>query len=61
MVESRALKARTAFEFVLERAVWRAFDEIPPEFRGQVTNLDFVIEPEPPPGKHWLASYEAPR
>ncbi len=50
--------AQPAFDYQLERAVWRAFHEIPPEFRSQVTNLDFVIEPEPPSGQNWLASYE---
>ena len=52
------MTAQPAFEYRLERAVWRAFDEIPHKFRDQVTNLDFLIVPEPPPGKDWLASYQ---
>src|SRR5262249_2301118 len=30
----------------------------PGRVRRHVTNLDFVIEAEPPPGEKWLASYE---
>ena len=42
----------------LEELALAAFDELPPEFRARVTNLAFVIETEPPPGKRWLATYQ---
>ena len=51
------MTVRPAFDFELEQLVLRAFDEIPIAFREQISNLGFVIEDEPPPGKPWLASY----
>jgi predicted Zn-dependent protease with MMP-like domain len=42
----------------LERLALEAFDELPAELRERVTNLAFVIEDEPPPGKNWLATYQ---
>jgi predicted Zn-dependent protease with MMP-like domain len=42
----------------LEQLVTQAVDGLPAEFRNQITNLAFVIEDEPPPGKSWLAVYQ---
>jgi predicted Zn-dependent protease with MMP-like domain len=42
----------------LEQLALAAFDELPAEFRERVSNLAFVIEDEPPPGKRWLATYQ---
>jgi predicted Zn-dependent protease with MMP-like domain len=42
----------------LERLALAAFDELPEAFRARVANLGFAIEDEPPPGKHWLATYQ---
>ena len=42
----------------LEELALAAFDELPAELRERVANLAFVIEDEPPPGKHWLATYQ---
>lgn len=42
----------------LEQLALAAFDALPAEFRERVSNLAFVIEDEPPPGKHWLATYQ---
>jgi predicted Zn-dependent protease with MMP-like domain len=42
----------------LEELAVAVFDELPAEFRERVTNLGFVIEDEPPPGKRWLATYQ---
>jgi predicted Zn-dependent protease with MMP-like domain len=42
----------------LEELALAAFDELPREFRDRVTNLEFVVEDEPPPGKRWLATYQ---
>ena len=42
----------------LEELALAAFDELPAEFRRLVSNLAFVIDDEPPPGKNWLATYQ---
>ena len=42
----------------IEQLALRAFSELPGEFRDRVTNLAFVVEDEPPPGKPWLATYQ---
>lgn len=42
----------------LEGLALAAFDELPAGFRERVTNLAFVIDDEPPPGKNWLATYQ---
>jgi len=42
----------------LEELALTAFDELPTKFRERVSNLVFVIEDEPPPGKNWLATYQ---
>jgi predicted Zn-dependent protease with MMP-like domain len=42
----------------LEAIVARTVNDLPHEFREQLTNLAFVIEEEPPPGKSWLATYQ---
>jgi predicted Zn-dependent protease with MMP-like domain len=42
----------------LEQLALAAFDELPAELRERVSNLAFVIEDEPPPGKRWLATYQ---
>jgi predicted Zn-dependent protease with MMP-like domain len=42
----------------LEELALAAYDELPPEFRERVSNLAFVIDDEPPPGKNWLATYQ---
>jgi predicted Zn-dependent protease with MMP-like domain len=42
----------------LEALVEQAVDAIPQQFRDQISNLAFVIEDEPPPGKSWLAIYQ---
>jgi predicted Zn-dependent protease with MMP-like domain len=42
----------------LEQLALAAFDALPAELRDRVANLSFVIDDEPPPGKHWLATYQ---
>jgi len=42
----------------LEALVTRTVEQLPQEFRDQISNLAFVIEEEPPPGKSWLAIYQ---
>jgi predicted Zn-dependent protease with MMP-like domain len=42
----------------LEALVERAVKDLPQQFRDQISNLAFVIEEEPPPGKPWLAIYQ---
>jgi predicted Zn-dependent protease with MMP-like domain len=41
----------------LEALALRALAELPAEFRAQITNLDIVIEDEPPAGSRALATY----
>jgi predicted Zn-dependent protease with MMP-like domain len=42
----------------LETLAARAVAAIPQQFREQISNLAFVIEEEPPPGRPWLAIYQ---
>jgi len=42
----------------LETLVTQTVDALPAEFRNQISNLAFVIDEEPPPGKSWLAVYQ---
>ena len=44
-----------AFDF--ERAVQRVVDSLPAEFRGAMSNVEIVVEDEPPPGQNLLGLY----
>jgi predicted Zn-dependent protease with MMP-like domain len=35
-----------------------ALDSLPPELRGQMSNVEIVVEDEPPPGRPLLGLYE---
>ncbi len=41
-----------------ERYVDEALSSLPPDLRGQMSNVDVVIEDEPPPGQRLLGLYE---
>lgn len=42
----------------IETIARETVDGLPPELRAQISNLAFVIEDEPPPGKAWLGLYQ---
>jgi predicted Zn-dependent protease with MMP-like domain len=41
-----------------ERVVQAALDSLPPELRGQISNVEIVVEDEPPPGQALLGLYQ---
>ena len=45
-----------AFNF--DRAVQRVVDSLPAEFRGAMSNVEIVVEDEPPPGLPLLGLYQ---
>jgi len=46
----------TPFDF--ERAVQEAVDSLPAEFREAISNVEIVVEDEPPPGRRLLGLYQ---
>ena len=44
----------THFQAVIEAAV----ESLPPELREQISNLELVVEDEPPPGQRLLGLYQ---
>ena len=38
--------------------VQSALDSLPPELRGQISNVEIVVEDEPPPGQRLLGLYQ---
>jgi predicted Zn-dependent protease with MMP-like domain len=45
-----------AFEF--ERLIQKTIDELPPEYREAISNVDIVVEDEPPPGQNLFGLYQ---
>src|SRR5262249_57138975 len=45
-----------AFDF--ERAVQEVVDSLPDQFRDAMSNVEIVVEDEPPPGKRLLGLYQ---
>jgi predicted Zn-dependent protease with MMP-like domain len=41
-----------------ERLVQDALDSLPPDLRGQLSNVEVVVEDEPPPGQPLLGLYQ---
>jgi predicted Zn-dependent protease with MMP-like domain len=44
------------FEF--ERLITQTIDSLPPNYRDAMSNVDIVVEDEPPPGKNYLGLYQ---
>jgi predicted Zn-dependent protease with MMP-like domain len=44
--------------FDFEGAVRDALDDLPAELRDAMSNVDIVVEEEPPPGSHLLGLYQ---
>jgi predicted Zn-dependent protease with MMP-like domain len=42
----------------VEKAIQEALDSLPPDLRGRLSNLEIVIEDEPPPGQPLLGLYQ---
>ena len=42
----------------MEEAIQRALDSLPPDLRGRLSNLEIVVEEEPPPGQPLLGLYQ---
>jgi predicted Zn-dependent protease with MMP-like domain len=42
----------------MEEAIQEALDSLPPELRGRLSNLEIVVEDEPPPGQPLLGLYQ---
>ena len=45
-----------AFDF--ERAVQEVVDSLPEQFRDTISNVEIVVEDEPPPGRRLLGLYQ---
>jgi predicted Zn-dependent protease with MMP-like domain len=41
-----------------DELVQRAMESVPPDLWGEVSNVEFVIEDEPPPGERLLGLYQ---
>jgi predicted Zn-dependent protease with MMP-like domain len=44
--------------FDFERTVQEVLDSLPEQFRNAISNVEIVVEPEPPPGQHLLGLYQ---
>jgi len=42
----------------VEEAIQQALDSLPPDLRGRLSNLEIVVEEEPPPGQPLLGLYQ---
>lgn len=42
----------------MEEAIQQALDSLPPDLRGRLSNLEIVVEEEPPPGQPLLGLYQ---
>jgi predicted Zn-dependent protease with MMP-like domain len=51
-------QAASVSEDDFERLVQDALDSLPPDLRGQLSNVEVVVEDEPPPGQPLLGLYQ---
>jgi len=45
-------------ELDFQRVIQEALDSLPPDLREQISNLEILVEDEPPPGQRLLGLYQ---
>jgi predicted Zn-dependent protease with MMP-like domain len=46
------------FQTVIQTVIQGTVDSLPPDLREQISNLELVVEDEPPPGQRLLGLYQ---